>query len=94
METNPKTGFRTIEVYPVYFTKQELEDLENVLYDKSSMLNLISHKLEAQNKHTDSLKANNRSIYYEKLAGKIGLPLDDIYKNQYATAKNNKKENA
>lgn len=85
MENNTKTGFRTIDVYPVYLTKQELLDLENVLYEKSSLLQLIANKAEANKRSVESSKASYKSMYYEKLAGKVGLPLDELYKNEYNT---------
>jgi hypothetical protein len=85
LETNVGTGFRTIDIYPVYFTKQELQDVEDVLYEKSSILNLISNKAEANDRRLEALKANEKSIYFERLAGKVGLPLDELYKKDYAS---------
>lgn len=87
METNIGTGFQTIDVYPIYLTKQELQDIEDLLYEKSSLLGLISDRAKERKRSVEASRASYKSVYFEKLAGKVGLPLDDIYKNDYA--KNN-----
>lgn len=89
METNIGTGFKTVDVYPIYLTKQELVDLEDVLYEKSSVMGIISDRAKETKRSVEASRASYKSVYYEKLAGKVGAPLDDIYKAQYADNKNN-----
>lgn len=89
METNIGTGFKTVDVYPIYLTKQELIDLEDVLYEKSSVMTIISDRAKETKRSVEASRASYKSVYYERLAGKVGAPLDDIYKAQYADSKNN-----
>lgn len=89
METNIGTGFRTTDLYPIYLTKQELIDLEDVLYEKATIMGIISERAKSDKRPVEAGRASFKSIYYERLAGKVGLPLDDIYKNQYAKDKSN-----
>jgi hypothetical protein len=90
LETNIGTGFKTTELYPIYLTKQELVDLEDVLYEKATVMSIISDRATDTKRPVEAGRASFKSIYYERLAGKVGLPLDDIYKAQYAKdSKNN-----
>jgi hypothetical protein len=88
LETNIGTGFKTIDVYPIYLTKQELVDLEDVLYEKATVMSIISDRAKETKRSVEASRASYKSIYYERLAGKVGAPLDEIYKAQYADSKN------
>ena len=88
METNIGSGFRTTDLYPIYLTKQELIDLEDVLYEKATIMGIISERAKSDKRPVEAGRASFKSIYYERLAGKVGLPLDEIYKAQYAKDKN------
>jgi hypothetical protein len=84
------------KLYPVYLTHEELLSFEEALWDKSTTLDIIAHDLLEKKEKGKAHKAKEKSIYFERLAGKVGLPLDEIYKADYATSKNKKntKENA
>jgi hypothetical protein len=78
------------KLYPIYLTQNELLSFEEALWDKSTLLDVIAHDLLEKKEKGKAHKAKEKSVYFEKLAGKVAVPLDEIYK-----AKNtNTKENA
>ena len=78
------------KLYPIYLTHDELLSFEEALWDKSTLLDVIAHDLLEKKEKGKAHKAKERSVYFERLAGKVGLPLDEIYKADYATSKNKK----
>ena len=82
------------KLYPIYLTHEELLSFEQALWDKATILDTIAHEMLEKKEKGKAHKAKERSVYFERLAGKVGLPLDEIYEAQYATTKNKKKENA
>jgi hypothetical protein len=83
-------GEKLEKLYPVYLTKDELLAFEEALWDKSTLLDVIAHDLLEKKEKGKAHKAKERSVYFERLAGKVGLPLDEIYKAEYATTTDNK----
>jgi hypothetical protein len=78
------------KLYPIYLTQNELLSFEEALWDKATILDVIAHDLLEKKEKGKAHKAKEKSVYFEKLAGKVAVPLDEIYK-----AKNtNTKENA
>jgi hypothetical protein len=81
------------KLYPIYLTHDELLSFEQALWDKSTILDTIAHEMLEKKEKGKAHKAKERSVYFERLAGKVALPLDEIYKAKYATTMNKKKEN-
>jgi hypothetical protein len=67
------------KLYPVYFSEQELLVLEEALYDRASLLGLIARDLLDKKEKQKAHDANEKSYYLETLAGKVAIPLDEIY---------------
>jgi hypothetical protein len=67
------------KLYPVYFSEQELVALEEALYDRASLLGLIAQNMLNKKEKHKAHKANEKSYYLETLAGKVAIPLDEIY---------------
>jgi hypothetical protein len=76
------------KLYPIYLTHDELLSFEEALWDKSTLLDVIAHDLLEKKEKGKAHKAKEKSVYFEKLAGKVAVPLDEIYKAK------NIKENA
>jgi hypothetical protein len=76
------------KLYPIYLTQNELLSFEEALWDKSTLLDVIAHDLLEKKEKGKAHKAKEKSVYFEKLAGKVAVPLDEIYKAK------NIKENA
>ena len=74
------------KLYPIYLSHEELLAFEEALWDKATVLDVIAHEMLEKKEKGRAHKAKERSVYFERLAGKVGLPLDEIYKQQYATA--------
>lgn len=81
------------KLYPLYLSQEELLSFEEALWDKATVLDVIANEMLDKKEKGKAHKAKERSVYFERLAGKVGLPLDEIYKEQYATANNKIKEN-
>ena len=82
------------KLYPIYLSHEELLSFEEALWDKATSLDVIAHELLEKKEKGKAHNAKVRSPYFERLAGKVGLPLDEIYKAQYATANKKEKETA
>ena len=76
------------KLYPIYLTQEELLSFEEALWDKATILDVIAHDLLEKKEKGKAHKAKEKSVYFEKLAGKVAVPLDEIYKAK------NIKENA
>ena len=76
------------KLYPIYLTQEELLSFEEALWDKATILDVIAHDLLEKKEKGKAHKAKEKSVYFERLAGKVAVPLDEIYKAQ------NIKENA
>lgn len=68
------------KLYPIYLTQNELLSFEEALWDKSTLLDVIAHDLLEKKEKGKAHKAKEKSVYFEKLAGKVAVPLDEIYK--------------
>jgi hypothetical protein len=68
------------KLYPIYLTQDELLSFEEALWDKSTLLDVIAHDLLEKKEKGKAHKAKEKSVYFEKLAGKVAVPLDEIYK--------------
>lgn len=77
------TMYSTKGIYPVFLSKEELLKVEEALYDKSNILSIIARQKASMGDSVASSRATAKSIDFERLAGKVGLPLDEIYKNEY-----------
>lgn len=81
-----KKAYSSEELYPIYFTKEELMSVEDALYDKSNLLSIIARQRTVAGDSIASSRATAKSILFERLAGRVGFPLDELYKNEYARA--------
>jgi hypothetical protein len=70
------------KLYPIYLTQEELLSFEEALWDKSTVLDVIAHDLLEKKEKGKAHKAKEKSVYFERLAGKVAVPLDEIYKAQ------------
>jgi acetate kinase len=76
------------KLYKVYFSEAELQEIEDVLFEKSGIMSIIADDLLVKKEKAKAHKAKARSVYFERLAGKISLPLDEIYKAKQPTKEN------
>ena len=81
------------KLYPVYFSEQELTVIEEALYDRASLLGLIAQDMLNKKEKQKAHDANEKSYYLETLAGKVAIPLDEIYASKATAQKNKTKEN-
>ena len=81
------------KLYPVYFSEQELLVLEEALYDRASLLGLIARDLLDKKEKQKAHDANEKSYYLETLAGKVAIPLDELYAEKATLQKIKTKEN-
>ena len=70
------------KLYPIYLTQEELLSFEEALWDKSTVLDVIAQDLLEKKEKGKAHKAKEKSVYFERLAGKVAVPLDEIYKAQ------------
>jgi hypothetical protein len=70
------------KLYPIYLTQEELLSFEEALWHKSTVLDVIAHDLLEKKEKGKAHKAKEKSVYFERLAGKVAVPLDEIYKAQ------------
>ncbi len=75
------------KLYPIYLTQDELLSFEEALWDKSTLLDVIAHDLLEKKEKGKAHKAKEKSVYFEKLAGKVAVPLDEIYKAKNTNTK-------
>jgi hypothetical protein len=75
------------KLYPIYLTQNELLSFEEALWDKSTLLDVIAHDLLEKKEKGKAHKAKEKSVYFEKLAGKVAVPLDEIYKAKNTNTK-------
>ena len=80
------------KLYKVYLSEYELQEIEDVLFQKSNLMSLIADDLLDKKEKKKAHKAKEKSVYFDRLAGKLSAPLDEIYKAKYSSI--NKKENA
>jgi hypothetical protein len=80
------------KLYPVYFSEQELLVVEEALYDRASLLGLIARDLLDKKEKQKAHDANEKSYYLETLAGKVAIPLDEIYAEKATLQKIKTKE--
>lgn len=67
------------ELYPVYLDKNQLAILEDLLYEKSSILTNMA-KYKAGKQDVDGARLlDSKSLQLERLAGKFAVILDDLY---------------
>ena len=69
----------TVETFPVYLTLQELQDIEEILWEKSNILQAIADQLIYKKETINAERLDKKAVYIETLATKIGLPLDTKY---------------
>jgi hypothetical protein len=86
------------KLYTVHLSEVELQEVEDILYEKSNIMSLIADDLLEKKEKQKAHKAKAKSVYYDRLAGKLSAPLDEIYKVKYAdtyqTKNTSKKETA
>jgi hypothetical protein len=59
-----------------------LLSFEEALWDKATILDVIAHDLLEKKEKGKAHKAKEKSVYFERLAGKVAVPLDEIYEAQ------------
>ena len=65
--------------YPVSFTIDELKELEDLIYEKSSILDSMS-EFQAYAKNAELAgKLSRKAIRIEKIAVRLGVILDRLY---------------
>lgn len=62
--------------HPVYFTKRELEELEDLLYEKASILENMAEFRAYKKDHAQARHLEGKSIRMEKLAIRVAVVLD------------------
>jgi hypothetical protein len=72
MPTKPDTDTR----YPVYFTIKEMEVLEDVIYERSNILDSMSEWQAYKKDHATAKKLQRKAILLEKFAARFGLAID------------------
>jgi hypothetical protein len=75
------------KLYPIYLSQKELEEIEDVLFQKSNLMSLIADDLLFKKEKEKAHKTKEKSVYYDRLAGKLSAPLDEIYKEKYLNTK-------
>lgn len=90
---NKENQVKKEKLYPVYFSEQELLVLEEALYDRASLLGLIARDLLDKKEKQKAHDANEKSYYLETLAGKVAIPLDELYAEKATLQKIKTKEN-
>ena len=71
----PKREEREIR-YPVYFTIKELEILEDLIYERSNILDSMSEWKAYKKDHDTAKRLGRKAIMLEKLAVRFGLAID------------------
>jgi hypothetical protein len=71
------------KLYTVHLSEVELQEVEEILYEKSNIMSLIADDLLEKKEKQKAHIAKAKSVYYDRLAGKLSAPLDEIYKVKY-----------
>lgn len=82
------------KLYKIHLSELELQEIEDILFEKSNIMSLIADDLLEKKEKGKAHKAKAKSVYYDRLAGKLSAPLDEIYKVKYQDTYQTTKENA
>ncbi len=62
--------------YPVYFTMKEMGVIEDILYERSSILESMSEWQAYKKDHATAKRLQRKAILLEKFAARFGLAID------------------
>ena len=62
--------------HPVYFTIKEMEILEDVIYERSNILDSMSEWQAYKKDHATAKRLQRKAILLEKFAARFGLAID------------------
>lgn len=66
------------ERYPIMFSADELKELEDLIYEKSSILDSMSEFKAYKKDHAQAKKLSMKAIRLEKIAVRLGIVLDRL----------------
>lgn len=82
-----KNAKKPQETHAIFFSEAELQDLEEILWEKSNILQAIADELIYRSQTVEAERLDNRSKAIEDLARRIGLPLDTKYVKEINNAR-------
>lgn len=90
MEHKTALGSKMI---PIFLTYAEMAIVEEALYARASVLYAIADQQIKRENNSGALQLDYKATALEKVAGKIGYPLDKQYMDSYKETKTIKESN-